>query len=125
MLTKYVEFRSPGQGRRGKALLASHTATCEYERCLMRGTLMTVETAIRAKLEAAFRPASLEIVNESHLHHGHHGSPGTAESHFRVNIVSESFAGKSRVERHRLVNEVLKDELAGPIHALAIKAEAP
>ena len=85
---------------------------------------MTVETIIRAKLEAAFRPTSLEIVNESHLHHGHHGSPGTGESHFRVHIVSERFAGKTRVERHRLVNEALRDELAGPIHALAIKAEA-
>lgn len=85
---------------------------------------MTVEATIRTKLAAAFRPLSLEIINESHLHHGHHGSPGTGESHFRVHIVAEGFAGKSRVERHRLVNEVLKDELAGPIHALAIKAEA-
>lgn len=86
---------------------------------------MTVEKTIRTKLEAAFEPKRLEIVNELHLHHGHHGSPGTGESHFRVNIVSECFAGKSRVERHRLVNEALTDELAGPIHALAIKAEAP
>lgn len=91
----------------------------------MSGTLMTVETAIRTKLTAAFRPALLEIVNESHLHHGHHGSPGTGESHFRIHIVAEGFAGKTRIERHRLVNEVLRDELAGPVHALAIKAEAP
>lgn len=86
---------------------------------------MTVETAIRTKLTAAFRPALLEIVNESHLHLGHHGSPGTGESHFRIHIVAEGFAGKTRIERHRLVNEVLRDELAGPVHALAIKAEAP
>ena len=86
---------------------------------------MTVEATIRTKLSAAFQPAALEIVNESHLHHGHHGSPGTGESHYRVHIVAKAFAGKSRIERHRLVNEVLKDELAGPIHALAIKAEAP
>jgi BolA protein len=86
---------------------------------------MSVETTIRTKLEQAFRPSSLDIINESHLHHGHHGSPGTGESHFRVHIVAEAFAGKSRVERHRLVNDVLAAELAGPIHALAIKAEAP
>ncbi len=85
---------------------------------------MTVEATIRTKLAAAFRPAKLDVVNESHLHHGHHGSPGTGESHFRVHIVAEGFAGKSRVECHRLINDVLKDELAGPIHALAIKAEA-
>lgn len=86
---------------------------------------MSVESTIREKLEVAFRPASLDIVNESHLHHGHHGSPGTGESHFRVHIVAQAFAGKSRVERHRLVNDVLRTELAGPIHALAIKAESP
>lgn len=86
---------------------------------------MSVEATIRQKLEQAFRPASLDIVNESHLHHGHHGSPGTGESHFRVHIVAEAFTGKSRLERHRLVNNVLATELAGPIHALAIKAEAP
>jgi BolA protein len=86
---------------------------------------MTVEQTIRSKLAQAFEPARLDVVNESHLHHGHHGSPGTGESHFRVHIVAAGFAGKSRVERHRLVNDALKDELAGPIHALAIKAEAP
>ncbi len=84
---------------------------------------MSVEAAIRTKLTAAFRPAKLDVVNESHLHHGHHGSPGTGESHFRVHIVADGFAGKSRIECHRLINEVLMDELAGPIHALAIKAE--
>lgn len=86
---------------------------------------MSVEATIRQKLAHAFQPAALDIVNESHLHHGHHGSPGTGESHFRVHIVADAFAGKSRVERHRLVNDVLAAELAGPIHALAIKAEAP
>ncbi len=84
---------------------------------------MSVEADIRTKLTAAFQPAKLDVINELHLHHGHHGSPGTGESHFRVHIVAGGFAGKSRVECHRLINEVLKDELAGPIHALAIKAE--
>lgn len=86
---------------------------------------MAIEDTIRVKLETAFAPSSLQIVNESHLHHGHHGSPGTGESHFRLHIVSDRFKGKGRVERHRMVNEVLKAELAGVIHALAVKALAP
>lgn len=86
---------------------------------------MPVEDAIREKLTAAFAPSRLEVVNESHLHAGHASSPGSGESHFRVTIVADRFAGASRVERHRLVNVVLAAELAGPVHALAIKASAP
>jgi BolA family transcriptional regulator, general stress-responsive regulator len=86
---------------------------------------MSVEATIRAKLEAAFRPTRLDVVNESHLHLGHRGSPGTGESHFRVVIVSARFAGTSRLERHRLVNEVLAAELAGKVHALALEARVP
>lgn len=84
-----------------------------------------LEKAIRAKLIDALEPIRLDVVNESHLHAGHHGSPGTGESHFRVLIVSPKFAGKSRIERHRLVNETLAAELKGGVHALAIKAYAP
>src|ERR1700704_1472534 len=65
----------------------------------------SVETTIREKLTQAFQPARLEVVNESHLHAGHRNSPGTGETHFRVLIVSPLFAGKSRLARHRLVNE--------------------
>ena len=86
---------------------------------------MSVEQSIREKLKNAFTPSRLEVLNESHLHAGHAGSPGTGESHFRVEIVSDSFDGKSRVERHRLINDTLAIELAGPVHALAIKAKAP
>jgi BolA protein len=86
---------------------------------------MNLETRIREKLIIALRPSRLDLVNESHLHTGHRSSPGTGESHFRVLIVSETFTGKSRVERHRLVNELLSDELKGGVHALAIKACAP
>lgn len=85
---------------------------------------MTMEDRIRAKLSAEFAPAALSIVNESHLHAGHHGSPDTEASHFRVHIVSARFAGASRIERHRLVNKALAAELKDGIHALAIKAEA-
>ena len=86
---------------------------------------MSLESAIREKLAQAFQPTRLEVLNESHLHAGHRGSPGTGESHFRVLVVSAAFAGKSRVDRHRLINETLAAELKGGVHALAIKAYAP
>jgi BolA protein len=86
---------------------------------------MSTETRIRDKLTMAFAPVALEVVNDSHRHAGHAGSPGTGESHFTVNVVSEAFAGKSRIERHRMVNQALAAELAGSVHALAIKALAP
>ncbi|MEZ5775190.1 MAG: BolA family protein [Hyphomicrobiaceae bacterium] len=86
---------------------------------------MSVESRIREKLAEAMPDAAITIENESHLHHGHHGSPQTGESHFRLHIVSESFVGKSRIERHRIVNEILAAELAGPVHALALRAKAP
>lgn len=80
---------------------------------------------MREKLQRAFQPARLDVINESHLHAGHRGSPGTGESHFRVVIVSAAFTGKSRLQRHRLVNEVLADELKGKVHALALETRAP
>ena len=86
---------------------------------------MTVEDTIRRKLEAAFAPSQLEIANESHLHAGHAGSPGSGHSHFRVRIVAEAFRGHSRVACHRRVNEALADELRGTIHALAITTGVP
>lgn len=86
---------------------------------------MTVESRMREKLMFSLRPTRLDVVNESHLHAGHRSSPGTGESHFRVLIVSEAFAGKSRVERHRIVNDLLSNELKNAVHALAIKACAP
>lgn len=86
---------------------------------------MSIEDQIREKLNLAFAPVALEVVNDSHRHAGHAGSPGTGTSHFSIKVVSASFVGKSRVERHRMVNAVLADELAGPVHALAIAALAP
>jgi len=73
----------------------------------------------------ALRPTRLDVINESELHAGHRNSPGTGESHFRILVVSDAFSGKSRLERHRLVNDLLKDELAGGIHALALSTLAP
>ncbi len=86
---------------------------------------MTVEQTIRHKLETAFTPSELEIVNESHMHAGHAGSPGTGHSHFRVRIVAEAFRGKNRVGCHRQVNDVLADVLKNDVHALALTTAAP
>jgi len=86
---------------------------------------MTAEAAIREKLLVGLEPTRLDIINESEMHAGHRNSPGTGESHFRILIVSDAFSGKSRVERHRMVNALLADELAGRIHALALKTYAP
>lgn len=86
---------------------------------------MSAETRMREKLMVGLSPTRLDIVNESELHAGHRSSPGTGESHFRILVVSPEFAGRSRIERHRLVNALLADELAGRVHALALKTYAP
>jgi BolA protein len=85
----------------------------------------TVSHAITDKLREAFSPESLAVTDESHLHEGHAGHRPGGETHFRVNIVSPAFEGKSRIERHRMINAVLSRELAGSVHALAIRARAP
>lgn len=86
---------------------------------------MSLEQSMREILMIALEPTRLDVVNESHLHAGHAGSPGTGESHFRLLVVSGLFEGRSRLERHRMVNEALVDFLKNKIHALAIKAFAP
>lgn len=80
---------------------------------------------IAEKLTEAFAPVEIEVTDESHLHAGHAGARPQGETHFRVKVVAEAFAGRPPVQRHRMINEVLADELAGPVHALAIKADAP
>lgn len=86
---------------------------------------MSAEARIKEKLMIALRPTRLDVINESEMHAGHRSSPGTGESHFRVLIVSEAFAGKSRVERHRMVNTALDGEIGGRVHALALATYAP
>ena len=81
---------------------------------------MSVASTIAAKLTAAFQPARLDVIDDSARHAGHAGAGAGGESHFNVVIVSDAFAGKSRVERQRLVYGVLADELAGPVHALSL-----
>jgi BolA family transcriptional regulator, general stress-responsive regulator len=80
---------------------------------------------ITEKLTKAFAPESLRVLDESHQHEGHAGHRPGGETHFRIYIVSEAFKGKSRIERHRMVNATLAGELAGSVHALAIHANAP
>ena len=84
-----------------------------------------VGKTIAAKLTQRFAPAFLEVIDESHRHLGHAGARPDGESHFRVKIAAEAFRGKSRLERHRMVNEALAAELKERVHALAIEAGAP
>ncbi|WP_412774741.1 BolA family protein [Nitrobacter sp.] len=86
---------------------------------------MSVKDDIAKKLTEAFTPESLDVADESHLHEGHAGHRPGGGTHFRVNIVSRTFEGKSRVDRHRMINTLLAEELAGGVHALAIRALAP
>jgi BolA protein len=84
-----------------------------------------VADAIRSKLEQAFEPELLEVIDDSSRHAGHAGAREGGESHFNVVIVSAAFQGLSRVERQRRINAALKDQFAAGLHALSIKAAAP
>ena len=88
-------------------------------------TAMTTRDVITEKLTTAFTPQSVEVVDESHQHAGHAGHRPGGETHFRVYIVAEAFRGKSRLERHRMINTTLAGELQNGVHALAIHASAP
>ena len=85
----------------------------------------SVKETIENKLRASFEPQRLEVVDESAKHHGHAGSRPEGETHFRVLITADPFRGVSAVERHRMIHQVLGDELAGPVHALALTTLAP
>jgi BolA family transcriptional regulator, general stress-responsive regulator len=84
-----------------------------------------VGRTLEEKLKNAFSPSSLSVIDESHQHAGHAGAHAQGESHFRVKIMAEAFRGVSRVGQHRLVNEVLAEELKSRVHALAIEASVP
>lgn len=90
---------------------------------------MTIKERITTKLLAAFSPVSLAVVDESHKHAGHILHPGgvepRGETHFAIKIVSAAFIGKPRIDRHRMINAVVADELRDGVHALAIDAQAP
>ncbi len=87
---------------------------------------MTVRARIEATLRDNLAPNRLEVIDESQHHAGHQPDiTGTGETHMRVRIVSPAFAGKSRLDRHRAVNALLKPELDAGLHALAVEAAAP
>ena len=90
---------------------------------------MTVASSMREKLTAVFAPSVLEIQDESARHAGHAGATrddgSRGETHFHVRLVSTAFEGLTRVERQRRVYAALKDELAGPVHALSLAALTP
>jgi len=81
---------------------------------------MSIEQSITTKLTAAFSPSFFEILNESHGH-----ASGTAESHFKVTLVSSAFEGKRLVQRHQSIYGLVADELAGELHALALHTYTP
>ena len=82
---------------------------------------MTLLKHIEKKLEAGLDPVFLEVVNES----GQHNVPAGSESHFKVTVASPHFDGQRLLARHRMVNELLQEELAGPVHALALHTLTP
>ena len=85
---------------------------------------MNVDTLIRERL-SALEPVAVDLVDESELHHGHAGYQAGGGTHWRLSIVSPRFAGKSVVERHRMVYQALGELMNNPIHALAIAARSP
>ena len=85
---------------------------------------MTRQERIAAALRASLSPATLEVIDESHQHAGHGGARPEGETHYRVHVMADAFAGKSRVDRHRMVNALLQREFDSGLHALAIHAKA-
>ena len=85
-----------------------------------------IALSMTKKLDDALQPERLEVINESHMHAGHQDSfDGSGETYFRIRLVSPIFAGMPRIARHRMINELLKDELSASVHALAIEPAAP
>ena len=93
---------------------------------------MSIKDRITTKLTSTLSPASLEVIDDSAKHAGHIGHPGSghpdqmsaSETHFTIKVVSTAFAGKTRLARHRMINELLATEFANGMHALAIEAKA-
>ncbi len=88
-------------------------------------SLGPVGLQMERKLKQRFAPVELNLIDESHHHAGHSGARPDGESHFKVKIVADAFAGQSLVQCHRLINETLAEELKERVHALSIQAKAP
>jgi BolA protein len=82
---------------------------------------MQIEKIIREKVERTFPSAEYELLNESHMHN----VPANSETHFKLTLITDEFAGKRLIQRHRALNELLADELAGGVHALALHTYTP
>lgn len=82
---------------------------------------MTIEQALRQKLETAFHPEYFELVNESHTH----SVPANSETHFKLILVAQVFEGKSRIDRQRLVQDLFHDERSRGLHALTLRVFTP
>ncbi|WP_172328343.1 BolA family transcriptional regulator [Mangrovicoccus sp. HB161399] len=82
---------------------------------------MGIAEQIRDRLEEAFQPSELSVLNESHLHAGHAGHDGSEESHFRVAIAAPAFGEMSRIGRERAIHKALGKDIMGAIHALALE----
>ena len=86
---------------------------------------MSVSKTIHSKISDRLPSSRVEVIDESHLHVGHAGAREGGQSHFRLRVVCDQFEGLSRVARQRMINDILREELAGPIHALAMKPLTP
>ena len=86
---------------------------------------MTVSETIETKLRDRLTPEDVRVIDESEKHKGHSGWRPGGETHFRVEIVSPAFDGLTRVDRQRLVYEILAEELKGPVHALSLDLKTP
>lgn len=92
---------------------------------LSMNKMQTRADRIILALEAALEPERLEVVDESHLHAGHSGWREGGETHYRIDVIATRFQGRSRVERHRMVNAAVAAEFDSGLHALAIAAKTP
>jgi len=124
----WVVRGSPQGAREAKILPEEKPLGVEGDQTVNESAV-PVKDRIRAKLAVALDPVSLDVIDDSHKHANHYVHPGGAghqgETHFTVKIVSQAFSGKSRVQRHRAINDLLAEEIAGGVHALAIHAKAP
>ena len=86
---------------------------------------MTRRDRIAHVLTHTLAPLDLKVVDDSAKHAGHAGARPEGETHYSVHVVSQAFAGKGRVERHRMVNALLSEEFDRGLHALALSLKAP